>query len=153
MTTSSGLTYDASVIGQEIEVGSFEVTAEQIRGYCDALGETSPLYLDEATAKDGPYGGIIAPPGIVLTISLSAGPNANVKFGNTAFHGGERIEPLGIIRVGDRLTATTQVKEVYEKTGRTGGMAFEVRRTVWRNQDGEPVVATESTMVRRQVER
>jgi hypothetical protein len=30
-------------------------------------------------------------------------------------------------------------------------MAFEVRRTVWRNQDGEPVVATESTMVRREV--
>lgn len=150
-TNSSSLTYDASVIGQEVEVGSFEVTAEQIKAYCDAIGETSPLYTDEAIAKDGPYGGIIAPPGLVLTISLAGGPNANVKFGNTAFHGGERIEPLGVIRAGDRLTAKTHVKEVYEKTGRTGGMAFEVRRTIWRNQNDEPVVATESTLVRREV--
>jgi acyl dehydratase len=151
MTMNSSLTYDASVIGQEVEVASFEVTAEQIKAYCEAIGETSPLYTDEAVAKDGPYAGIIAPPGLVLTITLAQGPNANVKFGNTAFHGGERIEPLGTIRVGDRLTAMTHVKEVYEKTGRTGGMAFEVRRTVWRNQDSEPVVATESTLVRREV--
>ncbi len=150
-TNSSSLTYDESVIGQEVEVGSFEVTAEQIKAYCEAIGETSPLYTDEAIANEGPHGGIIAPPGLVLTISLQGGPNANVKFGNTAFHGGERIEPLGVIRPGDRLTAKQQVKEVYEKTGRTGGMAFEVRRTVWRNQNDEPVVATESTLVRREV--
>jgi len=122
-TNSSSLTYDESVIGQEVEVGSFEVTAEQIKAYCEAIGETSPLYTDEAIANEGPHGGIIAPPGLVLTISLQGGPNANVKFGNTAFHGGERIEPLGVIRPGDRLTAKQQVKEVYEKTfaGRSSG--------------------------------
>jgi acyl dehydratase len=151
VTTESKLTYDQSVIGQEAEVGSFDVTAEQVKAYCVAIEETSPLYTDEQAAKAGPYGGIIAPPGLVLTISLGRGPDAQVKFGNTMFHGGERIEPLGVIRIGDHLTARTQVKEVFEKTGRTGSMAFEVQRTVWSNQSGEPVVATESTFVRREV--
>ena len=61
-TNSSSLTYDESIIGKEVEVGSFEVTAEQIKAYCEAIGETSPLYTDEVVAKEGPYGGIIAPP-------------------------------------------------------------------------------------------
>lgn len=153
VTTESKLEYDESVIGVEQEVGSFDVTAEQIAAYCEAVGEKSPLYIDEAAAKAGPHGGIIAPPGLVHTVSVGRGLNANVKFGNTGFHAGERLESIAPMRPGDHITATSQVKEVYEKTGRTGSMVFEVTRTVFRNQHGEEVVATEKSFVRREVKR
>ena len=150
MTTKSKLEYDESVIGVEKEVGSFDVTAEQIAAYCEAVGETNPLYTDEEVAKAGPHGGIVAPPGLVHTVSVGRGLNANVKFGNTGFHAGERLESIAPMRPGD---ATSQVKEVYEKTGRTGSMVFEVTRVIFRNQHGEEVVATEKSFVRREVQR
>lgn len=147
MPDGTKLTFDESVIGKEEEVGQFTVTPEQVAAFCAAVGETNPLYLDAEAAG----GRLLAPPGIVHAVTVERGPDANVQFGNTMFHAGERLEIMGAIHVGDQLTARTAVKEVYEKTGRTGSMVFEVRRTVYSNQDGEPVVATESSFVRREV--
>jgi acyl dehydratase len=146
-----GLSYDESVIGQEVEVGSFTVTAEQIAAYCEAVGETSPLHTDPEAAAKGPFGALTAPAGLVHAVELKQGLDAKVQFPGVAFHAGERIETFAPIRVGDTLTAYNQVKEVYAKTGRTGSMVFEVRRTEFRNQGGDPVVATETSFVRREV--
>ena len=56
--------YDYDVIGKEKHVGTLEVSMESIQHYCDAIGETSPIYLDEQYAEnEGPYGFIVAPPG------------------------------------------------------------------------------------------
>lgn len=151
MTTGAEPKYDASVIGKEEEVGSFAITKDQIKAYCEAVGETNPLYLDEEVAKAGPYGGIIAPPGLVHTVSIGRGPDAKINFGNAAFHAGEKIEVIAPMYPGDTITARAHVKELFEKTGRSGSMLFEVRRTVYSNQRGEPVVATEASFVRREV--
>lgn len=143
--------YDPSVIGKEEVIGEFDITREQIAAYCEAVGETNPLYTDEEVAKKGPHGGIIAPPGIVHSISMGNGPDAKINFGNTGFHAGEKMEVIAPMFPGDHITATIHVKELYEKTGRTGGMLFEVRRTIFKNQKGEPVVACEKSFVRREV--
>lgn len=143
--------FDPSVIGVEEEIGQFDITQEQIAAYCAAVGETNPLYTEEAVAKAGPYGGIIAPPGIVHSISMGNGPDAKIRFGNAAFHAGEKMEVIAPMYPGDHITARIHVKELYEKTGRTGSMLFEVRRTIFSNQKGEPVVATEKSFVRREV--
>jgi hypothetical protein len=44
------------------------------------------------------------------------------------------------------------VKDVYEKTGRSGKMVFVVNRTRFSNQRGEDVAAHETSLVHRQVE-
>ena len=49
------LDYDSSVVGVEVDVGTHKVEQEDIIAYAKALGETSPLYLDEAAAKAGPH--------------------------------------------------------------------------------------------------
>lgn len=152
MTTEdlAGLSFDESVIGKEVEVGSFTVTADQIAAYCEAVGETSPLHTDPVAAAAGPHGALTAPAGIVHTVAFQPGLDPKIQFPGTGFHAGEKLETIGPIRVGDTLTAHTQVKEVYAKTGRTGAMVFEVRRTVFRNQNGEDAVATETSFVRRE---
>jgi MaoC dehydratase-like protein len=49
------------------------LTQEAIGLYCKAVGETNSLYLDEATAKAGAYGGLIAPPAIHILLMFALG--------------------------------------------------------------------------------
>ena len=143
---------DDTVIGQEVHVGSLAITLETIADYCEALEETNPLYTDATWAeREGPYGGIVAPPGILNTAKLRPGPDPQVRFGDQSFMAGSRLETFNPIRPGDTIEAYTQVKEVYEKTGRSGRMVFVVRRTRYANQDGVDVAATEASVVQRQV--
>ena len=143
---------DESVIGKEVRVGSLEVTVHSIGEYCEALEETNPLYTDADWAeREGPYGGLVAPPGILNTARLQPGPDPQVRFGDQQFMAGSRLETFAPIRPDDRIEAFTQVKEVYEKTGRSGRMVFIVRRTRYANQHGVDVAATEHSMVLRQV--
>ncbi len=143
---------DDSVIGEEVHVGSLEITLASIANYCEALEETNPLYTNPEWAEhDGPYGGIVAPPGILNTARLRPGPDPQVRFGDQQFLAGSRLETFAPIRPGDTVDAFTQVKEVYEKTGRSGRMVFIVRRTRYANQKGIDVAATENSLVMRQV--
>ena len=43
-----------------------------------------------------------------------------------------------------------EIKEVYEKTGRSGRMVFVVRRTRYTNQHGEDVASVETTAALRE---
>ena len=156
MTSEAGselqLEYDQSVIGVDVELGSIEVTRELIANYCDAIGETNPLYTDEQAAAEGPHGAITAPPGLLSALPFRGGGlDPKVKFGNTQFFAGSRLECFAPVAAGDTISATTQVKEVYPKTGRSGTMVFIVRRTTFTNQDGVAVAATEQSQVHRQV--
>ena len=143
------LEYDRSVVGKEIPVGRFEVTREAIASYCEALEETNPLYTDEEFAARGPYRGLIAPPGILQTARMGQPPDPKVQFGNQAFMAGSRQEYFRPIRPGDVIEGYAQVREVYEKTGRSGRMVFIVRRTRYVNQHGEDVAAMDHSMVMR----
>jgi acyl dehydratase len=147
------LQYDRSVLGVEVETGRYEVTKEHILDYCAAIGETNPLYTDETAAAAGPNGGLIAPPGFYSSIRTGRGLDARLVYGNTTFHAGQRWEFVAPIRLGDIVTALTKVHQVYEKTGRTGRMAFLVRRTTYRNQQDEVVAITDNTTVYRSVDR
>lgn len=144
------LEYDRSVIGKELAAGRLEVTAETIAAYCGALEETNPLYTDPAFAAQGPYGAIIAPPGILQTARLAPPPDPNINFVGTSFMAGSRQEYHLPIRAGDTLEGYASIAQVYEKTGRSGRMVFVVRRNRYINQHGETVATLENSMVMRE---
>ena len=48
--------FDRSVLGVDYDVGTHQVTKEQVVAYAHALGETNPLYLDEEAARPAPTG-------------------------------------------------------------------------------------------------
>ena len=141
--------FDRSVLGVDVEVGTHEVTKENIIAYARAVGETNPLYLDEEAAKASPYGTIIAPPLFYNMMSLRPGLDPKVKFGTSGLYAGSHAEFLEPIRAGDTISAKTQVADVYAKTGRTGTMVFTVRRTTYTNQKGEKTIVEDHIMVRR----
>ena len=147
------LDYDSSVVGVEVDVGTHKVEQEDIIAYAKALGETSPLYLDEAAAKAGPHGAIIAPPLFYNLFHLEPGLDPKVNFGTTGFDAGQHAEFFEPIRAGDTISAKTQVSSVYAKTGRTGTMVFTVRRTTFTNQRGEKAIVIERRNVRRDIKK
>ncbi len=147
---TSDIDFDRSVIGVEVDVGTYRVTAEEIVAYARAIGETNPLYLDEEAAIAGPHGALIAPPLFVHTLRLQpGGPDPTAHFGTTSFTAGQRTQHFEPIRAGDTITATSQITDVYAKTGRTGTMVFLVRRVTYRNQHGHTVMTMDNSMVRR----
>jgi acyl dehydratase len=152
MTETSTLQFNRSVIGVEVPGEPFEITREQIRAFCEAVGDANPLFTDEETAATGPYGGVIAPPNLVILLPTPQPPDPEVQFGNVSIGGGKRVLYHAPIRPGDVITPSSAIVDVYEKTGRSGRMAFIVRRTSYVNQRGEQVAATEQVTIRRKVE-
>ena len=146
---TDAIEFDRSVIGVDYDVGSHEVTEEQVIGFARAIGETNPLYLDKEAARKGPYGVLIAPPAYYTSIRLQPGPDPQVKFGTTGFNASQHCEFYEPMRVGDTISAKEQISSVFAKTGRTGTLVFAVRRTTYSNQHGRTVMMVESSNVRR----
>ena len=142
---------DKDIIGLTYEAPDpYIVTAEKIANFCMAVGETNPLFVDEAAAKVGPHGSIIAPPAFVA--SMRQGENIFEKLraaGRGGLMGGIDIEVGAPIRAGDEIRVTSKVKEIYEKTGRTGTMTFTVVRSTLKNQKGEVVAHVDYRMMNR----
>jgi acyl dehydratase len=145
------LEFDRSLLGQQFPAGSFEVTETMIRDYAVAVGETDPIHSDEAEAKRQGFRGLVAPPTIVNLLIRGFGrPKVNLSYTGLGAHAGQSLQPLAPICAGDRLEASTLLKDVYTKTGRTGTMAFVVWETGFTNQDGVVVArAQESFMTRK----
>ncbi len=133
--------YDPALIARVFETTEpVTVTREMIRKFTDAIGETNPLYIDDEAAKNGPYGGLVAPPGFAVTFRNGRHFFQHVpRFGRAGFDAGKDLE-LGVpIRPGDTISLSSAVKEIYDKTGRSGTMVFVVVRSTLRNQNGEVV--------------
>ncbi|HEX2173142.1 MAG TPA: MaoC family dehydratase N-terminal domain-containing protein [Dehalococcoidia bacterium] len=130
--------YDKSDIGKAADLGTHEVTAEMFRDYAAALGATL-----EGDAKDW-----VAPP-LFCNVLTSGGaqPETKIEGGRRRFAANQSYEPLAPIRVGDRLSATARITEMYEKTGRSGAMLFVVRETTFTNQDKTDVAKIRHSMV------
>ncbi len=123
--------YDPNLIGRVFETTEpVEVKAERIRNFCDALGETSAQYA----------GGQVAPPAYAVTFRNGRHFFQHVpRFGRAGFDAGKDVEFVRPIQAGDKITLSSHVKEIYEKTGRTGTMVFVVVRSTLKNQNGEEV--------------
>ena len=126
------------------------VTAERIADFCEAVGETNPLYVDPVAAAAGPFGGIVAPPAFVAGFRYADDVFDQMPiFRRGGLMGGIDIELEAPIRPGDSIRVTSEVKEIYEKTGRTGAMVFAVVRSTLTNQHGEVVARVDHRMMNR----
>ena len=148
------LDYDSSVIGVEVDVGTYQIKSEEIIAYAKSIGETNPLYLDEHTARASIHGALIAPPLFynLFINKLEPGLDPKVKFGSDNWiDAGQHAEFFTPMRSGDTIYAKALVASVYAKTGRTGTMVFIVRRTTFTNQNGEKTATLDRLNLRREI--
>jgi hypothetical protein len=98
----------------------------------------------------------VAPPTFPQSMALwrartgraAAGPGREGLDMRRVLHGEQEFEYARPLRAGDVLTATSHVKDEYEKEGKRGGtMTFIVSETVFRDQNGEIVAYSRGTTI------
>jgi acyl dehydratase len=137
-------------IGKTWPAVDFEVEAERITQYADAVGEESPLYHDPETAKAAGFRDLVAPPMFAVVYSAPAlgpailDPEVGINL-PTMVHGGQEFVWGEPVCAGDVITTEASCTDIYEQDGK----GFYVFESVSRNQDGaETVRATWTDIVR-----
>jgi acyl dehydratase len=139
-----------------------EVCKPMIRHWCEAMQDGNPLYTNEEYARKSKYGGIIAPPTMVLTWTMPPlWPPTDrpphpfeqylEKLDKAGFYGilitnvaQKYLRPLF---PGDHITFTYKVTDVSpEKKTSLGSGHFVTTTFIFTNQKGE-TVATQSLTV------
>jgi acyl dehydratase len=145
------LNYDPALIGRVFEnTDPVPVSAEMVTNFCQAIGENNPLHSDPEAAARGPYGSLVAPPSFAVTFRNGQHFFQHVpRFGKQGFDAGKDVEFVAPIRPGDSITLSSHVKEIYEKTGRTGSMVFVIVRSTLKNQRGEVVAHVDHRFMNR----
>jgi acyl dehydratase len=128
----------------------WEVKAEEIRQFADAIGDPNPVYRDEAAAKDAGYDGVIAPPTYLTKMMFMQDPAVflDPELGlNLALivHGEQEFRFERPVKAGDRLTGTPTITSIAAK-GRNEYMVID---TEVRSEDGELVCTMGNTIVSR----
>jgi acyl dehydratase len=143
--------YDPALIGRIFETTDpVPVSAEMIQKFTEAIGETNPIHTDPEAGKRGPYGSLTAPPSFAVTFRNGQHFFQHVpRFGKQGFDAGKDVEFLAPICPGDAITLSSHVKEIYEKTGRSGSMVFVIVRSTLKNQKGEVVAHVDHRFMNR----
>ena len=153
MTQESAITGEMrAAINVESEPNVNEVEKGAIIKFARAIGDSNPLFTDEEAARNSRYGGLIAPPTFLR--SLSPGPlKAQVESPYSArLDGGSEWQYFEPVRAGDQITVTTYVSDMFEREGRLGNMLFIVRETKYVNQFDRTVALQRSTGISYQPE-
>ena len=119
---------------------SIEATVEagHVRRFTDAIGDSNPRWKSEV------------PPTFLVALAPASMhlPEAEM-YGKGWLNGGNRFEYSEPVRVGDRITATSRVADVYEKSGASGNLLFIIFETEYVNQEGRTVARVRGTAIRR----
>jgi acyl dehydratase len=134
-----GVNRDA--IGKEYDPVEFEVEADRIRKYADAVGEESPIHRDADAAREAGFRDIVAPPmfAVVYQFPAVAQPGIDPEVGMDLMrlvHGGQEFVWDEPVCAGDVIRTTPRVADIYEQDGK-GFYVFETESV---NQDGNRTV-------------
>jgi MaoC dehydratase-like protein len=114
------------------------VEAGHLKRFAEAIGDSNPRWETEA------------PPTFLVAMAPVSMHLAEAEaYGKGWLNGGNRFEYLEAVRVGDRITATGRIADVYEKSGSSGNLLFIIFETDYVNQDGRTVARLRGTAIRR----
>ena len=137
---------NTGLVGKEYP--PFVVTVERgkIKEFARAIGDANPFYLDDRVGQASEWGDIIAPPTFATTFRDETADTTAVlrELGtdiSRVLHGEQEFELFRPLQPGQTYVCRTRIVDIYEKTGRSGAMAFVVRETAITDRQNE-IVAT-----------
>ncbi len=141
---------DKSLIGKTGKPFTMPVEWSKVREFARAIRDPNPVYFDPELAKRE-CGGVPVPSTFLQAAAFWMGedsmPTANFDL-RRILHGEQDFEFLKPVFVGDVLTGTSRIADVYEKEGGRGGkMTFMVTEIEYKNQKGEVVAYARGTLV------
>jgi acyl dehydratase len=134
------------VKGKEYPPYTVTVERGRIKDFARAIGDTNPLYLDDRVGAASPWGDVIAPPTFAITFRDENADTTTFlrDLGvdiSRILHGEQEFELHRPIVAGETFLCRPKVVDVYEKSGKSGAMAFVVRETYVTDRRNE-LVAT-----------
>jgi hypothetical protein len=114
------------------------VEAGHLKRFVEAIGDPNPRWTKEAP-----------PTFLVALVPVSMHLEEAEEYGKGWLNGGNRFEYMEPVKVGDRITATGRVADVYEKAGGSGSLLFIIFETEYVNQHGRTVARLRGTAIRR----
>jgi len=141
-----------AVKGKEYPPYAVTVERGKIKEFARAIGDESPFYLDDEVGRASPWGDIIAPPTFPVTFrNDKAGTETllhdlGVDIGRI-LHGEQEFEHFKPILPGRTYLCRGRITDIYEKTGKSGPMAFVVRETTITDGDNDIVCVTRQITV------
>ena len=137
-TTTSVIERLRARIGKAAPSTEAAVEAGHLKRFVEAIGDPNPRWTKE-----------VPPTFLVALVPVSMHLEEAEEYGKGWLNGGNRFEYLEPVKVGDRITATGQVADVYEKTGGSGSLLFIIFETEYVNQHGRTVAKLRGTAIRR----
>jgi acyl dehydratase len=143
-------------VGQKIVIQApDEMGRSSLRQYALAIGDFNPLYSDRDFALAHGLRDVMAPPTLICDTwqyvdsdmddrgdLIGRGPIRELE----GLRAGNEYEFFRPIHPDDVISAHWTVKDVYEKTGRTGSLLFQVIQTTFYNQADELLARNTETM-------
>ena len=135
-----------ALLGREYPPYAVTVERGKIKEFARAIGNDDPLYLDDRVGAASAWGDVIAPPTFSITFrDEAADTTAFLKELGTdisrILHGEQEFEIFRPLQPGQTYLCRARIVDIYEKTGRSGPMAFVVRETSIADGSNE-IVAT-----------
>ena len=135
-----------ALIGRELQ--PFVVTVERgkIKEFARAIGDLNPCYLDDRVGAASEWGDLIAPPTFAVTFrDETADTGAMLRDLGTdisrILHGEQEFELFRPLQPGQTYLCRARIVDIYEKSGRSGPMAFVVRETTITDRTNDVVAA------------
>jgi acyl dehydratase len=133
-------------IGKQSNKVKNTVERGAVKKFAESIGDLHPIYVDEETGKQSPYKANIAPPtfprvfdyGVIEELNL---PNKGLIHGEQIY----RYErPL---LVGEEILCYTEVKDYYERSGKSGDMGFLKVKRYGTDFDGHFIFSEEQIVI------
>ena len=143
---------DRQYIGHTMPKFSATVEKGRLRFFAKAIGETDPVYTDEAAAQAAGHPGLPVPPTFLFCLEMESPDPAAIRnlLGldyRRLLHGEQGFTYHRMAYAGDVLTFEQRIEDIYDKKG--GALEFVVRQTRVSNQRGEHVADLRSVTVQR----
>ena len=138
-------TYEEFVVGNRYEIGSYQLTKDEIMEFARRW-DPMPFHIDEEAAAASQHGGIIACGSHLMALRVYLiqrnGTNPHV----VASGGYDQVRFLQPGRPGETLTLFGECKEKRESRSKPDRGVVTIELTL-KNQDGEPVLSMLDTII------
>jgi acyl dehydratase len=141
---------DKKWIGYELPASELPIERSRLRFFAKAIGETDPLYTDEAAARDAGYPDLPAPPTFLFAAELDSGATDRMLADlgiplSKLLHGEQGFTYHRPACVGDTVTVRSRIDDVYDK--KNGALEFVVKTSRATNQHGALVAEMRTVLV------
>jgi acyl dehydratase len=141
---------DRSLIGRESEPMVHEVEKNAIRRFAEALGDPSPISVDEGAARAAGFPSLVAPPIFAVALASNERFRHSLDLGTRNILQGEQsFEYARPIVAGDRITVRSKVADVQERAGASGPMDVIVIEDEGRDEKNDLVFRTRAMLILR----